>query len=220
MARSTLTRLDTLREAPVPGERYRVPTVRHDWLGLTSEWPVMGPRHDDEELGFYHQHYHIDLRFLTPRQAQKMRREYQHSAGRHGVPSLMLAAASRPLHATRDHPAMPEPVLRIRRCMTTEHAYPVTFALETGYRHRQMAESYANRRCGRDSSGQLICPHKGFALGSLTPDAEGRVVCPLHGLVIDTRSGTVVPPPPKYNAAQSIVDGWNAAKAKDFVRTG
>ena len=188
-------RVEDLRAPPVPGRAYLVPTVRHGWLGVRGDWPVMGPRHEDPELGFPWRHHHVDLRFLTRRQSAAMTRSYgavpQHPGDE--VPARALAAAASPLRELPGRP-LPHPVRRVRTCVADGHDYPLRHSLAAP-RFPELHASHAGRRCGRDAAGRLVCPHRGFVLDGLAPDAAGRVTCPLHGLVVDVASGVVVPPP-------------------------
>jgi hypothetical protein len=76
-------------------------------------------------------------------------------------------------------------------CRRAGNDYP-RFAAVSHRGLKALASAYAGRRCGRNAAGLLVCPHKGFVLGSLVSDKDGRVVCPLHGLVIDVAAGAVV----------------------------
>ena len=88
-------------------------------------------------------------------------------------------------------PEMPEPIWMPMRCARGQHVYPQAYAL--GRPHFQsLHAAYTGRRCGKNAEGLLVCPHKGFVLNSLPRDERGRVVCPLHGLVIDMETETVV----------------------------
>ncbi len=205
MKRSTIADVASLDEPPAVGQRYRVPTVRYGWYGLVSDWPVMGPKHDDVELDFELPHYHIDLRFLTVREQNKLASVYKFKAERLGLDAVVLGASGSPIHApvgpmrkTEDGtfvpglpgPPLPAPILKVRTCRTNEHRYPWDCAAQNP-RFVDLRRSYAGRACGRDAAERLICPHKGFAIGSLKPDASGHVVCPLHGLRINVREGRV-----------------------------
>lgn len=185
---SKLTHVDALTSAPVVGERYLVPTVLYPWFGIVEAWPVMGPKHTDaEHIGFDVAHYHVDVRFLSDAQVGRIER-------RHRSDHIQGIAAGYPLATSRAGTAPdahPEPVVRRLTCRRSGNDYPRHAALS----HRglqALATAYAGRECGRNAAGLLVCPHKGFVLGSLQPDEGGRVVCPLHGLVVDVGAGVVV----------------------------
>lgn len=186
----TVQHIESLTLPPVIGQAYLVPTVLYPWFGKEDAWPVMGPKHTDaEHVRFHDEHYHVDLRFLTERQVRRVEKAAYRPGG------IMMAAASAPLATKGDDRRVlphPDPVVRRLLCRRDAHAYPLWEARrQPGL--QALAQAYADRRCGRDAAGHLICPHKGFVLDSLKPDENGRVVCPLHGLVIDTRAGVVVP---------------------------
>lgn len=178
-----LQRVDELTSPPIVGQSYLVPTVTYPWFGKVDAWPVMGPKHTDiEHLDFPHEHYHIDVRFLTKRQITFCTIR----------DSLENTLARWPLFSIKQ-PPHPDPQWRMRTCRRNEHAYPPE--IQAYPQIMGLASAYAGRRCARNAASLLICPHKGFALDTLIPDADGRVVCPLHGLVIDVRAGVVVAPP-------------------------
>lgn len=183
-----MQRIDELTAPPVVGKRYLVPTVRHPWFGRVAWWPVMGPRHEDaEHLNFPALHYHVDLRFLTEAQVRRFAGE--------GPYNIEWICAATPLnYRGLDLPSMP--TWRAKTCRATDHGYPIALVRKkvSGNPFPAMHATYEGRRCGRDTTGQLVCPHKGFPLGSLAPDEHGRVVCPLHGLTIDVAAGLVVSP--------------------------
>src|SRR4051812_31817610 len=43
----------------------------------------------------------------------------------------------------------------------------------------------------RGRNGQWLCPHRGYPLGT-EPERSGLLVCPMHGLCIDAKSGRSV----------------------------
>lgn len=194
----TIQRVDELRAPPVVGQFYLVPTVRHHWYDSLGVWPVMGPKHEDaEHLQFDREHYHLDLRFLSPHTERKLLQRAGDAAEFRGVTGrgskLAYICAANPVTQEWADEPLPKPIYLPKRCYRNEHAYPLPRSVggrNPGFRNLHAA--FAGRRCGRDAGGRLICPHKGFALDSLVPDEHGRVVCPLHGLVIDVRASAAV----------------------------
>jgi hypothetical protein len=181
--------IEDLDRPAVVGTRYLVPTVLYPWFGKLEAWPVMGPKHTDaEHVGFHPEHYHVDVRFLSDAQVRRIERLSHRT-------SIETIVASAPLAARGDDGATkphPEPVVKRLTCRRSDHGYPL-YGARSQQGLRRLAEAYGGRRCGRNADGALVCPHKGFVLSSLQPDEQGRVVCPLHGLVIDTRTASVVP---------------------------
>lgn len=180
-----LRRIDELTSPPIIGQRYLVPTVCGSWYGRVGRFPVVGPRHDDaEHLDFKLDHFHIDVRFIGPRQGHGAISYYS----AHRSDPLAFACASSPIHNLTERQARWEPWT----CRRVSHEYPLPDALKLA-RFRRLFDAYAGRRCGRGANGVLICPHKGAPLSSL-PTKDGKVVCPLHGPTIDVETGRVVPP--------------------------
>lgn len=176
--------IDEMTMPPVVGQRYIVPTVVYPWHLRKQAWPVMGPKHTDaDHLKFPHEHYHVDVRFLSPGEYRFAAERYFHNSAEHTV-----AAAPLQSHGEKQHP---DPVYQMRWCYRAEHGYPLGTAQKSQH-FVAMFSAYAGRHCARNAAGLLICPHKGFALDTLVPDAEGRVVCPLHGLIIDKAEGVVI----------------------------
>lgn len=61
----TLEIVDRLTSPPIVGQYYLVPTVEWKWYSWVRRWPVIGPRHNDEQFfKFPLQHHHIDARFV------------------------------------------------------------------------------------------------------------------------------------------------------------
>lgn len=196
-------RADRLTSPPEVGRFYLVPCVRYEYLYRLDWWPVMGRRHDDaEHLDFPWPHYHIDLRFLTRRQANVICPPDDAVASwRNPVrpldnETLAIRCANTPLGEGTDqiiamrHGPLPRPQLRRRRCTATSHDYPRARA-ERHPPFRRMFSAFRGQQCQHGKAG-WICPHKQFALGSIAPDADGILTCPLHGLRIDAASGKVV----------------------------
>lgn len=186
---ATTQRIEDLVQPPTVGTRYLVPTVLYPWFGKLEAWPVMGPKHTDaEHVGFHPEHYHVDVRFLSEAQVRRIER-LSHFM------SIETIVASSPLAARDAAGAMhthPDPVTKRLTCRRGDHGYPL-YGARSQQGLRRLAEAYGGRKCGRNADGALVCPHKGFVLSSLQPDEQGRVVCPLHGLVIDMGSASVVP---------------------------
>ncbi len=204
-----LERITHLTAPPVLGRWYLVPTVEYVWLDVSTAaprpWPVFLPKHDDREhLNFPWPHYHVDPRFLRSRDWQRAI-----SAGRHResvtrsddhayghaqrVPLMMLRDGLRwrdpadpAAGAGEERPHGPV-IWRRMRCARVE--IPYQFGDYPAI--RTIRAHYAGRTC-KHARGGLICPHKRFPLGSLVPDADGVVTCPLHGLRVDVATGKVV----------------------------
>lgn len=172
----TLQRIDEMSEPPVVGRFYLVPTCRYEYYRRTDLWPVIGPRHEDAEIfNFPHQHYHVDGRFLTARQ-----RTYLNRWGRHGDDWVGTIGAA-PLNVreewsgkVRPHPPL---TWERRRCSDARVSYP--WGGQPAVKKLRAHHATDKLHCGDHG---WICPHRGAHLGSVAPDAQGIITCPLHGL--------------------------------------
>lgn len=159
-----LQRVDRLKEPPVIGQAYLVPTVFGQWHHLIRDWPVIGLKHDDiEHLNFRIVHYHLDTRFLRVSK------------------DLLRGAQYQPLHS-RSHQELGPIKFAQRTCLREPNSFtgPPDFVLK-------FHSAFADRQCGKGKRG-FVCPHKHFPLGSIEA-IDGVVTCPLHGLRIDAATG-------------------------------
>jgi hypothetical protein len=158
-----LERVDRLTAPPVVGRFYLVPCVRGEWNSKVAWWPVAGGIHNDAEFfAFKEDHYHLDPRFMTDADLDR------------GDPEkhpLSWRPALGPLAET--------PTLLRRKCKRAGVMYR--------HGHRPEAQglraTFAGRTCARNAQG-LICPHRHYGLGSIAPNENGIITCPLHGLMI------------------------------------
>lgn len=190
----TAERITTLTAPPIVGQVYLVPTIMYPGFGGSRlrAWPVFLPKHEDKEhLNFAWLHYHVDPRFLSRDAQRQAARIHQHTAYDDGQPEAVLAwsaTQARPLHwlddgGNRPHPAPAWVRLKCRfAAVEYQHAKQPTIVM--------LAETFAGRQC-RSSAAGWLCPHKKFVLGSIPPDANGLLTCPLHGLQIDAATGIV-----------------------------
>lgn len=164
----------------VIGRFYSVPTVYGPLGGQVGQWPVLGPLHDDiEVIGFEHEHYHYDWRFINT-SAWEYALHWTLWESPHGI-------------VMSDRPDLPElarvgPVVyRRRKCYRLMPDFPRSPALKGWLRRLEAAYADATLKPG------LICPHRGASLRGLPVDEAGCVVCSLHGLRWDLSTGKLVP---------------------------
>lgn len=177
-----------LTSPPVVGKYYLVPAVymQRESFKPAIWWPVHGSLHNDTQFfNFELQHYHVDQRFLT--------RAHLTYIGNfddiRGWGPLQRSFAA-PVHGTfahiEHHPRHeklpPKPELRRMRCMREMPELPPAFQGTTMHAH------FAGQTAKRGRLG-LVCPHQQYPLGQSTPDADGIITCPLHGLRIRARDG-------------------------------
>ncbi|OLP56807.1 hypothetical protein BJF92_12105 [Rhizobium rhizosphaerae] len=181
-------RIETLSAAPEIGRYYLVPTVEGRWNDRLARWPVIGPRHSDAHcLQFDFQHYHLDPRFLV------------------GNGWYWRSVQSQPLMiSNRINPdGLPAPVWRRRKCQRLENPKAREFRADLA--KRQVANfdchlsEWAGRQARHDGQG-WVCPHRNVPLASM-PVIDGAILCPLHLLLIDARTGRVLPANAKCGVA-------------------
>lgn len=162
----TLQRVDRLKEPPVIGQFYLVPTIWGRWYDTYAAWPVIGNRHEDAEFfGFSAEHFHIDYRFARVHK------------------SWLRLVMSAPLHDSFNVPTQ-KPTLRRRKCLRYQHVFDGPAKIMSPFR-----SSFAGQQCAKGKRG-WVCPHRHIALGS-TPAIDGIITCPLHGLRIEAETGKV-----------------------------
>lgn len=168
-------RIADMREPPMVGRFYMVPTVTgYPYHGHVSDWPVIGPLHDDREhFRFNDLHYHVDARFLTARQRNVIAR---HSWGGETVEATINRF---PLfYRTQAHRRGRPPLVR-RKCTTAVFG----FAFGDSPPVQAMQDAFGPAPDAiRKADGRMLCPHRKVDLSQFTVDAEGMVTCPLHGL--------------------------------------
>ena len=177
-----MERIDDLREPPAVGRIYLVPTVRYRIYEYTADWPVIGPKHTDAEIiGFPHPHYHMDVRFVSKRHAECLVGRSLWTAR-----DIYMIAAAVPLSirvpggGIEPHPPI---IYRRRKCIRAGR-HPERWAPW----HVDLTNAYADASIVQTPAGP-VCPHKGAPLGSIAPDADGVITCPLHGLRFCAKSG-------------------------------
>lgn len=165
--------LSELREPPVVGRYYLVPVIDFNYCGIDGQWPTLGPpHHDRDDIGFEPIHFHVDLRFLTARQAGRI------DGYRYGHTPEMIVANFPLNRSGREVPR--KPYLAKRRCRVASWAYsPPSVPKWTPAFDRRYGKIAEPRRL---ADGRLLCPHRKVDLSSFPPDKDGIVVCPLHGL--------------------------------------
>ena len=166
-----LQRVTDLTEPPIVGQYYLVPTVRGVWYNKIRWWPVLGDKHEDAKFfNFKEQHYHLDRRFLPECDIER--------------------ATTAPLSASptygRNLTLTDTPEYKPRKCRRSMMWFP-TLPLQV----QKMQTSLAGAKCRTDAAG-WVCPHRNFSLGSIAPDINGVILCPLHGLRIDAKTGIVI----------------------------
>lgn len=173
---------------PVIGQFYMVPCARHE--DTRKPMPVLGRAHSDPELRLAARHYHYDLRFFTDEDIYELVGTVESPPSSRF--SLTDAAMIRVL-TVAIHPTNVEAEVKCRRllCRRPMPGFPV---LDRAGSPSPVATTlepiYAPRRV---DLAKPVCSHKRFPLSGLPQDADGCVVCPLHGLRWNLTTGEMVP---------------------------
>lgn len=198
------------------GRIYRVTEVRTRMThaGNHVEWvPVLGPFHDDAEIiGFESRHWHVDYRFVSGRLAQGMEHRRQLTQARHSLHPAFNLVITRVCPAGLKAPSLDglrvdgDDKLTNEDTGETLKAPRATWLREANRRCKRAYPAYAHRdvpwleelrRTYRDRRllPGRVCPHRGAPLAGLEPDGQSNVVCPLHGLAWNLRTGRMAPAP-------------------------
>ena len=156
-----------------PGKTYRVPVAHGTWRHRTRDWVILGPRHEDAEfLDFPYQHWHLDPRFV-PRSVVG---DGTHDDWRYilGAPLMDAINPSTGWVAPRYIGIRRHKMLRQ---VSADLLHRVFAMASTHGGMHQLRTAY----CGQHLRG-TVCPHRGADLRGFEPDADGMVICPLHGL--------------------------------------
>ena len=181
-------RIDKLKAPPVVGKFYMVPCIRVTESSYLPPglWPITGPKHEDAELlNFPFQHFHVDVRFLTPKQVRAHGSPYGLGDG-----SSVRSVLVRPITVTfadgsPNSVRWSGPELAELRCRRKMPLYPEVADQPLW---KQLGDAYADKRvkCGK-------CPHRGLPLESLPREPGTDIVtCPGHGLRWDLKTGEMV----------------------------
>ncbi len=167
--------LSSLREPPVVGRYYMVPVVwADDYCGVHGYLPVIGPAHtDNDHFNFPHRHYHVDARFLKTGESKKIASYMFRGTDVHFVVGAV------PL-SNYQRGGIPRglPKLAKRRCTSNESPY----RHEDKQAVKAMRAHYGEPDAITLGDGRKLCPHRKADLTQFSPDADGFVTCPLHGL--------------------------------------
>lgn len=164
------------------GKFYRVPTVHGEWNGMITNWPILGPWHEDKELvpHFTDYHYHFDFRFMNREEWARHRHDKPHGA-------VLWHAPERERYSGSSVHLGPI-VMRRRKC----HREMPTFPIDYLRGEHPLPLVYQKHKA--DSLGaNMQCPHRGVSLESIKPIC-GVIVCPLHGLCFDSETKKVIDP--------------------------
>lgn len=175
--------LSELREPPVVGRYYMVPTIHGALLEITDDWPVLGALHHDRggPLNFPHNHYHVDARFLTAGQERKLR---PWASGSLVGEPIERVVSGWVIHNLRWN-CIGRPPLARKRCRRESWNYAAGHMLAIQRLREERGDPVEPIR---RADGRLLCPHRKADLSQFPPDQDGIVTCPLHGLRVRCRA--------------------------------
>ena len=197
--KSVLDRCPPLPDDPVLDHRYQRPCVRACWHTHKPRWvPVIGTIHSDpEHVKADFLHVHVDYRFLTNATKRGLIRSTEESNQIfnanpvHFQPVSYVWPQGMVQEIKLDSEHLPnvstEDWLTIRRRQYTG-PYPEYPHMMVPW-HQALSEAYAGSRL---IDGK--CSHQGTDLSGFTPDRQGIITCPLHGLQWCASTGMIVVP--------------------------
>lgn len=186
-----MERITELSAPPIVGQFYLVPTVHWQWRHFSPRWwPVFLPLHEDARFfRFTAEHYHVDPRFVPGR---------THGAFSWWADDPWRAFQATPIarHRTGDWAIEPGPVVwRRRRCGRNRVPYVLFGKVKApGMGPEAICRHWEGQTAPRNRFG-WVCPHQHAALGSIGPERDGVITCPLHGLRLRAADGVVLGPP-------------------------
>ena len=178
-----MQRVDHMLEPPIVGQTYLVPSIIYKMFNDNEPrwYPVMGTRHEDaDHLKFPWEHFHPDWRFMPAAVVAKAMRA---GGRRYGTQALFGYPLQ--MHGL-DVPEKTE--YRRRKCVRTMPENVILASMPLARGHFDAWEGVDAKRGPRG----LVCPHRGTILGSVTPNPDGTITCPLHGLKFCARTGKSV----------------------------
>ncbi len=142
--------------------------------------PIHGPMHNDPEIRFNYEHYHIDWRFVEEKIYKKFMRITSYTMPWQWV---LHSDILKRLTITNSNGTFKEYKVakKVWKCKRQFGTYSKPKWL------RELEEKY------KDSvMKNFICPHKGLLCNNINP-VNGVVICRGHGLAWDVNSGRLVP---------------------------
>lgn len=175
----TIQKIEDVKN-PQVGRFYLVPCVEFypSVISKKQMLPVIGPWHEDADIGFEPHHFHYDVRFCSDK-------------------------IFTPLYIIRGHlyrASVPE-------VFNEDSKIPPTVTYCRRKMRRQMPDFPKARPNAKRPEWQIeleqkysthvlkchTCPHRGMSLDGLPIDAQGRVVCNGHGLRWNLNTGRLSP---------------------------
>lgn len=182
-----------LKSPPVIGQKYLVPCVEiFSGFTLKNEFvPVLGPAHNDPELGQLAWHSHVDIRFMTDQEIL----HFTHLENLELVKNETNIITNVPITSiTVKHPPIIEcEKFCVRECFDlrgyeTPRGGFVSRYISNEQTNKVMEDQQEYKRLNLNC---MVCPHRNFPLNSV-PVYEDVVVCPGHGLQWCVKTGKLV----------------------------
>ena len=168
---ATPEKMTALRQPPIVGKTYLVPTIAGEAYGVRAimPWPVLGTPHPIKEgASRLLYHWHVDLRFLDDEQESFARSYHEETEAPFAVNEL-LAEGGRFVVAWKQ--------------LVCRHAQPWAIVPDS-----IVAARFPCAVAKRTRTGRLLCPHERADLSQFGPNSDGTVTCPLHGLKVGVRN--------------------------------
>lgn len=173
-----LQKITDLTGPPEIGRYYLVPAI---WSHVSKIWmPILGNHHNDKDhFEVSVDHYHNDLRFSSDRLIRSLWGAPEHH---------VIATEHNSINPFSHH--VYEDKIELRR-MKCKRDFP-----DFGFPGKtRLWNKFHDAFKGTCLKNGKICPHKGYDVSQVKPDKNGNIVCPLHGLSFNIKTGKNVPRP-------------------------
>ena len=200
------------------GKYYEVPCIRANWRFKVGWYPIVAEMHNDPEIDFPWDHWHIDYRFIRQADLDRFANNKEEEVRCiFGLPIMLRLVVPEPMEhefslSTESHQDNDNTFLRKQIKNFPRHSWYKHFRLLYKREWPLFAPHWMLRCKLQDSmrdkkldlsKNPLICPHRGYDLTG-TPSVNGVITCPLHGLQWCDETGEGI-----YAEVHSP-DGWGS----------
>ena len=198
------------------GNRYEVRLVRAVWKDKLKWWPILGGCHNDPELNFLPDHWHVDFRFFNHQEMKHIQKSAEQNNWGNETPWDRL---KHEIYATPVMLRLIEPLNKTKKLFSLTYGWRTTTEDQNKQIREYLEKNHTRKDWTRKSirpmlryfpiidnhyklSGRLyethkdsridinspVCPHRGADLNGV-PVVDGTITCPLHGIIFCAKTG-------------------------------